>query len=70
MRIVSTQVVVVAEQPRLASHLEAMATACAAALGIDRSTLQVTATTSDGMGFAGRSEGIAASAVALVDTSH
>ena len=67
LRVVSAQVVAVAEEPRLADHLEAMAVTCAAALGIDRELLQITATSSDGMGVAGRSEGIAASAVALVD---
>jgi 2-C-methyl-D-erythritol 2,4-cyclodiphosphate synthase len=70
LRVVSAQVVAIAEEPRLAGHLEVMASTCAAALGIDRALLQVTATSSDGMGFAGRSEGIAASAVALLDTTH
>jgi 2-C-methyl-D-erythritol 2,4-cyclodiphosphate synthase len=67
LRVVSAQVVAVAEEPRLAEHLDAMAVACAAALGIDRALLQITATSSDGMGFTGRAEGIAASAVALLD---
>lgn len=67
MQLMSAQVVVIAEEPRLAPHLEAMSEACAAALGAPRSALQVAATSSDGLGFAGRGEGIAASAVVLVD---
>jgi 2-C-methyl-D-erythritol 2,4-cyclodiphosphate synthase len=66
-RLLSAQVVVVAQEPRLASHLEAMNRACARALGVAADLVRVTATSSDGLGFAGRGEGIAASAVALVD---
>jgi 2-C-methyl-D-erythritol 2,4-cyclodiphosphate synthase len=67
MRVLSAHVVAVAEAPRLAPHLGAMSDACAAALGVDSRLLQVTATSCDGLGFTGRGEGIAASAVVLLD---
>ena len=65
-RVESAHVVVIAEAPRLAPHLAAMTDACATALGTAAGTVTVSATSTDGMGFAGRGEGIAASAVALV----
>ena len=65
--VTSASVVIVAEAPRLQPHLTAMAAAMAAALGVDADRITVGATSSDGLGAAGRGEGIAASAVALVD---
>ena len=64
----SAQVVIVAQAPRLAPHLSAMAAACAGALGVAGGVVTVSVTSTDAMGFAGRGEGIACSAVALVDT--
>jgi 2-C-methyl-D-erythritol 2,4-cyclodiphosphate synthase len=62
----SAQVVAVCEQPRLAAHLDAMRAALARALGVDTDRVAVSATSTDGMGFTGRGEGIAASAVVLL----
>ena len=48
------------------NHLPAMSTALAAALGVDPSQVQVTAKGAEGLGFAGRGDGIAALAVCLL----
>jgi 2-C-methyl-D-erythritol 2,4-cyclodiphosphate synthase len=64
--IVSGHVVAVAEEPRLSPHLAAMSAAICGALGLPDGTIAVGATTTDGMGFAGRGEGIAASATILL----
>ena len=65
--IASAHVVAIAEEPRLAGHLAAMSDAMSKALGLERGTIAVGATTTDGMGFSGRSEGIAASATVLLE---
>ena len=58
---------VVAQEPRLAPHVEAMRGRIASALGIDINLTSVKATTADGMGFTGRGEGIAAFAAVLLE---
>jgi 2-C-methyl-D-erythritol 2,4-cyclodiphosphate synthase len=65
--IASAHVVAIAEEPRLAGHLAAMSDAMSKALGLEPWTIAVGATTTDGMGFSGRSEGIAASATVLLE---
>jgi 2-C-methyl-D-erythritol 2,4-cyclodiphosphate synthase len=63
---VNVDATVVAEQPRLAPHREEMVRRLAAALDLPPEGVSVKATTTEQMGFAGRQEGIAAYAVALV----
>jgi 2-C-methyl-D-erythritol 2,4-cyclodiphosphate synthase len=55
-----------AEVPRIAPHADAMRGAIAAALGIPTANVGLTATTTEGLGFVGRREGIAAQAVCLI----
>ena len=68
-RVVNVDATVIAEAPRLAPHVAAMRAALAEALGIDAGAVSVKATTSDRLGATGRGEGIAAFAVALLDST-
>jgi 2-C-methyl-D-erythritol 2,4-cyclodiphosphate synthase len=58
--------VIVAEQPKMKPHIEAMRSRLAAVLGVDPSQVGVKATTNEGLGPVGRQEGIAVHAVALL----
>jgi 2-C-methyl-D-erythritol 4-phosphate cytidylyltransferase/2-C-methyl-D-erythritol 2,4-cyclodiphosphate synthase len=64
--LVHVDVTLVCEAPRIAPHREAMAARIAAILGIGRDRVSVKATTTEGLGFTGRREGIAAQATATV----
>jgi 2-C-methyl-D-erythritol 2,4-cyclodiphosphate synthase len=66
-RVLSAQVVVVCAEPRLAPAFPTMAAAMADALGVAGGTISLGANSGDGMGAAGRGEGVLASAVALVE---
>jgi len=58
---------IVAEHPKLAPHIQAMRTHLAQHLQLSREQVSVKATTTDGLGFIGRQEGIACYAVALIE---
>lgn len=62
----NVDVTLVCELPRLAVYRPQMRAAVAEALGVDASAVGVKATTTEGMGFEGRGEGIAALAVCLL----
>ncbi len=64
--LVNADVVLIGEQPRLAPHRDAMRARLAEALGVEPQLVAVRATTTDGLGFTGRGEGLAAQAVALL----
>lgn len=66
-RIENVDGTVVAQSPRLAPYRDEMTTAIARTLSLPASEVSIKATTTDGLGFTGRGEGIAAIAVALVD---
>jgi 2-C-methyl-D-erythritol 2,4-cyclodiphosphate synthase len=63
---VNVDATIVAQEPRLAPHIPAMQAKLAPILGLTPAGVNVKATTTEHMGFAGRGEGIAAYAVVLV----
>jgi 2-C-methyl-D-erythritol 2,4-cyclodiphosphate synthase len=64
--LVNADCVLVGEEPRIGEIRGDMAERLAGALGVDRGLVSVSATTTDGLGFTGRGEGLAAQAVALL----
>jgi 2-C-methyl-D-erythritol 2,4-cyclodiphosphate synthase len=64
--LVNADVVLIGEEPRLAPHRDAARARLAEALGVEPERVAVRATTTDGLGFTGRREGLAAQAVALL----
>lgn len=65
-RLINVDVTVICERPKVGPHREAMRASLADILGIDVGRVSVKATTTEGLGFTGRQEGIAAHAVANV----
>ena len=64
--VVNADCVLVGEEPRIATLRVQMRARLADALGVAPERVNVRATTTDGLGFTGRGEGLAAQAVALV----
>jgi 2-C-methyl-D-erythritol 2,4-cyclodiphosphate synthase len=64
--LVNADCVLVGEQPRIAAARGQMEERLAGALGVEVEQVSVRATTTDGLGFTGRGEGLAAQAVALL----
>lgn len=66
-RVCNVDASIVAEQPRLAPFISQMRRILGDAMGIDADCVGLKSTTSKGLGFLGKGEGIAAHAVALVE---
>ena len=64
--LVNADVVLIGERPRISELRVAMGARLAGAMGVDLERVTVRATTTDELGFTGRSEGLAAQAVALL----
>ncbi len=66
LRISNIDVTVIAQAPRLKPYISAMQECLATDLDIPINRINIKATTTEGMGFTGRKEGIAAHAVVLL----
>lgn len=65
-KLVNCDLTFIGERPRIAPHRESLRTSLAESLGVPRSAVSVKATTTEGLGFVGRAEGLAAFAVVLL----
>lgn len=65
-QIANVDVTIIAQQPKLAPHREAMVASIARLLQLPEGHVNVKATTTDHLGFIGRAEGICAMAIVLV----
>jgi 2-C-methyl-D-erythritol 2,4-cyclodiphosphate synthase len=65
-QVINTDLTIVCEQPRIGPHVAQMRGNIASDLDLDPAAVSVKATTTEGLGFCGREEGIAAMATALL----
>ena len=64
--IINIDVTVLLERPKLRNHIDTMRTKLAEIIGTDISQVSIKATTTEGLGFVGREEGVAAHCVCLI----
>ena len=67
LKVVNVDATIIAQEPRMAPHVPRMIGNIAEDLGIQPAAINIKATTTEGLGFVGRVEGIAAQAIALLD---
>jgi 2-C-methyl-D-erythritol 2,4-cyclodiphosphate synthase len=65
-RVCNVDATIVAQAPKMAPHIPAMVERLGSAIGVDASRVNVKAKTTERLGFEGRSEGISAQAIALL----
>jgi 2-C-methyl-D-erythritol 2,4-cyclodiphosphate synthase len=65
-QLANADLTIIAEVPKMAPHITAMRQAIAADLSVALNAINVKATTTEGLGYTGRSEGIAVHAVVLL----
>jgi 2-C-methyl-D-erythritol 2,4-cyclodiphosphate synthase len=66
-RIVNLDSTIIAQAPKMAPHIPAMISNIALDLALERGCINIKAKTTEGLGFSGRGEGIAAEAIAMLE---
>jgi 2-C-methyl-D-erythritol 2,4-cyclodiphosphate synthase len=69
LEVANADLTVLAQSPKVAPHREAIRNTVAELLGLGSDRVNIKATTTEGLGFLGRAEGIAAQAVVLLSAS-
>jgi len=67
LKLANADMTIIAEQPKMAPHIEAMRANIATDLNVEIGDINVKATTTEQLGFTGRKEGIAAMAVVVLN---
>lgn len=65
--LVNADMTLMAERPKIAPYIEAMVEVISHVLAVESSAVSIKATTTEGLGFIGRNEGMAAQAVVLIE---
>ena len=68
LRVANIDVTIIAQNPKLSPFIPEMKKCLSQALGVDSTQVTIKATTTNGLGFIGRGEGIAVQSVALITT--
>ena len=63
----NTDVTVLLQRPKLRNHIDKMIDTLSAVMKIDKKKLSIKATTTEGLGFVGREEGVAAHCITLIN---
>lgn len=70
LRLGNADVTIIAQAPKMASHVESMKKVLAADLDCAAASINIKATTTEGLGFIGREEGIAVAAVVILESDE
>jgi 2-C-methyl-D-erythritol 2,4-cyclodiphosphate synthase len=66
-KVVNADITILAQTPKMAPHIETMRHNLSSDIGVELNSINIKASTTEGMGFVGRREGIVAYAVVLLD---